>query len=891
MNNFKMIVALMLFIAVSAVSAVVPPAVQNRINTLVSKIENDPDVTLSAPEKDILNKYIPMADEDDWIQENVVDALDQVGFVVDQLKTTAAVRKATAKRRAVKKAPPAKRTARTRKTTARKAPVKKKAPAKKVAPTKKAVSVRKEAPLTKKEAPVKRVIPPVKNVPVKNAPVRTSVKKEAPVKSSVKPSEDLAEAQKTRICDNLILFFDSNLAEKMDGKNAGVCSQFINALQDKVSPIIIASNMVENFCFWKTEYKQMLEAINQELLKTKSIDQARKKAKELFQRSKETEGLASSEGLFALMLSGVGLSGNDWDCYMHKHADLILLVPKSYRARHASFAPAGTNTDIEACGFSAASLDKITNVSPESLLKHIQTKKTKKPTNVADAVRSMFIHKNPADEKEIASWNIYINGHGSVADESVSNKGIIIPRAFVAGMHFADFSRLMAFFNNDIETNFVQYSTCFGGGHNQTFVNDVLQKLDVNFIVVAEGINESAVYGRMATFSPYKLIYSRFTQFFALLENFFGEPIKLGKKVPKGLQQDPLATIIGTITELSRVESLPFVRIPAIGVFTALNVDKKVKILTKSIVKAYELEGRTIDMAKPGIENIIVYPSFIGVPIKISQQNIISPTPQKIEQIHTSTHIFEEIIAERPLSDFIAQCVKLNSSYSKITFVIKKLTCLNYEQSGIEKNNKSLAIENMVIQIVGTMSADRMGIDAQVKGAFMCDGQTYSFALRINNLAKSGKELAATFKSLTMSTAHGDLANKFLEPTALGKLRDRSVAGIVEYFESLINKDFGVQKVGALKKVLLLKELDGLEKATEPEALQAQKEWLASGKKPGVTFATSLNRQKKEVARLKADVGKLTPAEMPSAERNTALDKIKNIETIINNELASVAGK
>ena len=1017
MKNFKAIMALlMMLVAVSNLCAVVSPAAQKTIDILINKIEKDPGITLSAPEKVILNKYIPMAAKDEWVQENIVDALDRIGFDMDQLKKPVAAKRATAGRKGSAKRTPSAKRATSKKTPARKTPPAKKAPARKTparktAPTKRTVLV-KEAPVrkgaaVKRTAPVKREVPekspgiapapPVKRidlekpvykrpsivteveeepvfVPKKSpeiapAPPVRRIEVEKPVYKKIpmvkKRQTELAPVfmsagEQAQQCNSLILILDPNLNEDISGESIALGLKFIDELYEKAAPLIVSRNIVENFCFWKTTHKEMLEAVKNEAMRTKNIDAATKKAEELLKQL-EQEKQFTERGSVPILLSGVELSGNDWDCYMHDQADLVLLVPKKYRARRAVDIRSGA-AQMEACGFNVTSLDKIDDVSPESVLKQIQSNKIENSINIVDAIQSMFKIEKPSEETEPTPWNIYLVGHGGPAKkkkvmqkkleanqeffvhrqtmipfyrqmaetyrirgdleseetylrfagwyekenerhlallkviEKFSDEDVVPGTAAIAGISFDDFARLMSFFDSVIETTFMHYSTCFGGGYNQTFVNEVLQKLKVNFIVSSEGVSESSTYafGVVPQFNArgeLGVSNMRFTNFFGLLETFFGEPTKIvGMKMPKDWRKDPIAAIVRTVADLSEVANQPFVRIPAVGVFTALDVDKKVKILTNTVVKAYELEGRTIDIANPEIKTLIVYPAYIGVPIKMrSLQDVLSPTPQKVEQLYKTTHIFEEIISDAWLSHFLSNFVRLNSSYSKITFVIKKLTCHNYPKSGLDSNRWDLSIENMIIQIAGNLS-ENSEIDTDINVVFMLDGQTYSF---LQHLKGNILKIINSFDmfDVPLSSSQGNLIDKILDPKEAAQLRDRSVAGIVEYFESLINKDFGVQKVGALKKVLLLKELDGLEKATEPEALQAQKEWLASGKKPGVTFATSLNRQKKEVARLKADVGKLTPAEMPSAERNTALDKIKNIETIINNELASVAGK
>ena len=298
-----------------------------------------------------------------------------------------------------------------------------------------------------------------------------------------------------------------------------------------------------------------------------------------------------------------------------------------------------------------------------------------------------------------------------------------------------------------------------------------------------------------------------------------------------------------------------------------------------------------IDITNSEIETLIVYPAYIGVPVKMTaHQNILSPTPQRIEQLYKTTHIFEEIITDNRLD--IRPFIFLNTSYSKITFVIKKLNSLNYKNSGLERAEKFLSntdkeilpIENMIIQIAGSLSSNQT-IDADINIVFMLDGQIYSYSRDIDDLANAGNTINFFFNSMRWSSSQGDLADKIVGPQEMSKLKERSVPAMVEYFESLINKDFGVQKVGSLKKVLLEKKLEGLEMATTPKALKEQKSWLENNEGSAKDITVSLERHKKDLAQLKKDFEKLTVKEMSQREKDIAFNKIKNVEVRLNKAL------
>ena len=63
----------------------------------------------------------------------------------------------------------------------------------------------------------------------------------------------------------------------------------------------------------------------------------------------------------------------------------------------------------------------------------------------------------------------------------------------------------MKFFEKNIKTSFLHYSTCFGGGVNQTFFNDELKKLNVSFIVSSEGMAETSTYGTLLSLLIFRI--------------------------------------------------------------------------------------------------------------------------------------------------------------------------------------------------------------------------------------------------------------------------------------------------------------------------------------------------------------------------------------------------
>src|SRR4029077_11295330 len=103
-------------------------------------------------------------------------------------------------------------------------------------------------------------------------------------------------------------------------------------------------------------------------------------------------------------------------------------------------------------------------------------------------------------------------------------------------------------------------------------------------------------------------------------------------------------------------------------------VDKKVKNITDTIVKAHELENNLINLTDPNVEIIIMYPHRLRVPLHINAHtSFISPQQITIPVKKESIHIFEEIITDGSLSSLIGRLEWLNYNRGKTVFIIKKL--------------------------------------------------------------------------------------------------------------------------------------------------------------------------------------------------------------------------
>ena len=480
-----------------------------------------------------------------------------------------------------------------------------------------------------------------------------------------------------------------------------------------------------------------------------------------------------------------------------------MIIPQHYIAKNIpNSSSLNNNEQIQACGFDPAHLTKVATLETSSLLQQLKGQQSKQSgqQNIITKLASLFIPQKKNGElispEQDTKWVIYLSGHGGPAYQSMGNlQGPLQQIARVAGLTMSNFNQLMKFFNNSINTAFLHYTTCFSGGYNQVFVNEVLSSLDANFIVSSEGLGERKTSGlslqmSFSTQEPrIRLGHYPFTEFFALLKLFVSNPEEFVKK--KEAKKDPLVVLLSTIHANMTEENQPFVRFPGIGVFGALAMNKKTKVLTQSIVKAHEIEKKSIDVSKMNI--IIVRPSRINVPINLGRitnnehRAIVSPTPTNMSQYHELIHLFAEVNCQSSIQSLLFNFVYLNTSMKTQTFVVKKVTGVSIQPNQIG------TIGNLIIQI-NKPSIHAGNISANVSISFEYNNNIYQATIGITNFDNSNAVFNAFSKiAFTVqpekTTNMTALANKFLTPQEVNKItRPITLHNIVDFIDNKIDQ-------------------------------------------------------------------------------------------------------
>ena len=476
-------------------------------------------------------------------------------------------------------------------------------------------------------------------------------------------------------------------------------------------------------------------------------------------------------------------------------------------------------------------------------------------------------------------------------------------RGQIAGLPYADFAQLISFFEKGIKTSYLHYASCFSGGSNQALVSKELSEMQASFIVSTQGVNESTTSS-----SSYS---GNFTPFFAACQNFFcaSDQVVATRKSQWFSEKDPIASIVTTVIDKATSDkNQPFVRIPKIGVFNALVVDKQVKLLTNAIARAHELEGTLIDYSDSAIKTILVYPFYVGVPLKVnSHVAFVSPSPQSVKPIQT-IHIFENIVYPRVLSSVIANFVSFNTRYEPITFVIKKLRCFDYANSGLGVGDKHfMDISDLIIHITSVKRPDINDLDVVVDALFTFNDKHYLLSTTINELQNSKQpnieRLFTQLKAPVILLNQTNLTNLAQKILNTQEIENNIVPSrIVELLQEKIGQATRVEKIGELKYALVLKKIDSLERAVTQEALTQQKAHLQHNNQPVAALVSSLQKLINAASQLLVEINQLTVEQLSSeliaaspeqveANRNYLKTRVVKAQELLNKEYELAASQ
>jgi hypothetical protein len=625
-------------------------------------------------------------------------------------------------------------------------------------------------------------------------PVIQPVQK-APEKKEIKQPSPIKEFPPTH---NLIMLLDPKKTETINRYGNAMVNNALMGFYEQAAPIIMSSNILEIINL----IRQKVGEQNFQKLRNSSYNTVQQFAQNLVQQYDIHESV-----LTLILMSLTNFDDKNLHYYFHNTDHLVLVIPEHYMKTSFSHGSSLNSEDeLRACGFNPNLVTRITNTTPENLLQQLKTQQSK-PVNrdhFIDNLTALFIPQKkygkliaPAQDSE---WDAYLSGHGGPTYLIVGHTYQVVPeKGNVVGISLQEFSQLMNFFDANLDVAYLHYTTCFSGGYNQVFVNDILSSLDVDFIVSSEGLGEKETTGiplamRFSSVQPYiQLQFHPFTEFFNLLRHYVGQPkefikIKEGKK-------EPIAKIIRALNPNETENNQPFVRFPGKGVFGALSIGKNSKVLSERMVKEHVTENRPIDMSNNDIGIIMVNPSRINVAMNIGNNTdcaIVTPTVMTKSQ--QTVRVFKEINWNIQLQELIFNFVRLNPKMHTQFFVVKKL------------QTKDGTINNLIIKIDGMMGTGpgaspkptvqthllhsndipiaKLGVNVHV--AFELNKNIYQYTVAIKTFDDLNEIRKSMQKISYAPTNINTIAQQFLTSQEMNKIRPTSLDTIVQFIDTKI---------------------------------------------------------------------------------------------------------
>jgi len=348
-----------------------------------------------------------------------------------------------------------------------------------------------------------------------------------------------------------------------------------------------------------------------------------------------------------------------------------------------------------------------------------------------------------------------------IAKTQIALNKISIPakNALIAGLRFDDFEQLFKIFNTHIHTKFLYYITCYAGGYNRAFVHEMLNNIQVQFIVAAGAITDKVAYSdtwplwRLKSKKDEPLefgFHADIKKYFDTLEKYF--TIELTEEaleqhaqknvtLEKALQYASWLDVKNNEDwMIAWTNDAPFVRIPNGDTFSAVNLDDKIYQLTNVRAKKHALEQTPFDLSDK--KAVFLYAPFITVPVTINNAcifSMISPPIKKrrlyVPKVFTASHYFgkfsskirkieplDEVIKVVLQSDHGPYAANPKPTHWKFYYItVPTIVCENYENSGIESKDPWIRLENITLELRKKTNGTMFAIK------FVCNDQGYFY--------------------------------------------------------------------------------------------------------------------------------------------------------------------
>lgn len=495
-------------------------------------------------------------------------------------------------------------------------------------------------------------------------------------------------------------------------------SRFQSAIAEQAVPILINASLWNSFIERRMSTEQLIKVPDSRAQKVYELyvrlnerikywsdyyngispDAAHNKTLVVHQINKEfytiPDRLSIGIGEYNLLLNHeVQFDPEEWLIYKNS-GGFYLFIPKKYHAEH------------EQPGFRLEALEKVVSPLDNGCIYF----ESQSDQSLVDALPDFFLTHDLNDLKSSYTWNIILSGHGGSEYQEFSDNGQITWKGepIIANLSCEEFNGVLAFFDEQVKTNFVHYTSCDAGGNHSKLIFGNDGRKTYNFALICGTLTDCISYCKWAVPLPSR--YKRFltcddlkydkTQkswrlplAFAYRWKYFFKHIARVDFSQGSIEH--LLHILPAITH-SSIADIPLLCLPHTQTFYPLYGSQIAKI-DSQLLDAAEQQKESSQILLQGKKVLLVQSSSITPTIileHVAACRIISVQPGNalhyIQKLKASFHV------DLPTAFWQADYQKFNK-----TFILDECTFSNdrnsyiFKQLGISDNE--LILKNVII--------------------------------------------------------------------------------------------------------------------------------------------------------------------------------------------------
>lgn len=310
---------------------------------------------------------------------------------------------------------------------------------------------------------------------------------------------------------NCIILVDHNDDENIGNGTFYLMSRIQSAIAEQSTPLLMSTSLWNTFIERRIRFEQSLQQKNNPLYRIHKLYQAiNKKMEELSHQHNELSAdIAHNKKLiiqsintqfynhkkefsliqYQLLVNHFTLfDPQSWDIYQD-NGGFFLLIPKNYNEQYAQ------------TGFNIDNLEKITYPEDNSFI-YFQSRNK---SSLIDALPQFFLTHDDCDDSSMPyAWNILLEGHGGWQytekndNQTITWKG----EPLIASLTAQELDAFLTFFQSQVKTNLIYYTSCYAGGNHASLIFNDKQKDPYNFTLICATLTDCTSYCKWTELLP-----------------------------------------------------------------------------------------------------------------------------------------------------------------------------------------------------------------------------------------------------------------------------------------------------------------------------------------------------------------------------------------------------